>query len=218
MMSTSAGQPRFAALIPAKPPHLGKQRLNAVPAAFRSALATAFALDTLVAVQRCEVVASAWLVSADASLAAAAERLGIPTIVDPGGPAGDFNAMLQEVVAGLPIDADTPVVVVPADLPALTGADLGEVLRVWNGSGPAFVADAHGSGTTLYVATVTDFAPRYGVGSREAHLTGGAIELPVWLGSVQQDVDDVRDLDAAVSLGVGPNTRAVLSRLGLGRR
>ncbi len=128
MMSTSAGHPRFAALIPAKPPHLGKQRLSAVPSAFRSALATAFAMDTLIAVRASPVVDDARLVSVDTALARAAERLGIATIADPASAAGEFNAMLRAVVVEVDLAADSPVVVVPADVPALTGADLTEAL------------------------------------------------------------------------------------------
>ena len=67
------------------------------------------------------------------------------------------------------------------------------------------------------VARAGEFDPRYGPDSREAHLAAGASELPVWLSSVQQDVDDARDLDAAIVLGVGNQTRAVMARLGLGR-
>jgi len=214
-MTTSAAV-EYTALIPAKPPHLGKQRLGAVPPAFRSALATAFALDTIVAVQACPVVCKTWLVCSDPTLGAAAARLGVPTLADPDPASGDFNELLRTVVAGLRMAAGAAVVVVPADLPALTPADLEETLRPWDGLGPAFVADAEGSGTTLYVARASDFDPHYGPGSRTAHVAGGATELPVWLGSVQQDVDDARDLDAAIGLGVGHQTRAVMARLGLG--
>lgn len=215
-MTTSAAV-EYTALIPAKPPQLGKQRLGGMPPAFRSALATAFALDTISAVRACPVVREAWLVCSDPALAAAAAHLGVPTLADPEPASGDFNELLRTVVAGLQLAADAAVVVVPADLPALTPADLAEALRPWDGVRPAFVADTRGSGTTLYVARAGDFDPRYGPGSSEAHLTAGASELPVWLSSVQQDVDDARDLDAAIGLGVGKQTRAVMARLGLGR-
>ena len=207
----------YTALIPAKPPHIGKQRLSAVPPAFRSALATAFALDTIAAVRACPVVREAWLVCSDPALGAAAARLGVPTVEDPEPASGDFNELLRTVVAGLQLAADAAILVVPADLPALTPADLEETLRPWDGLRPAFVADARGRGTTLYVGRAGDFDPCYGPDSREAHLAAGASELPAWLASVQQDVDDARDLDAAIGLGVGNQTRAVMTRLGLGR-
>jgi 2-phospho-L-lactate/phosphoenolpyruvate guanylyltransferase len=215
-MTTSAAV-EYTALIPAKPPHVGKQRLVGMPPAFRSALATAFALDTIAAVHSCPVVREAWLVCSDPALGAAAARLGVPTVADPEPASGDFNEVLRTVVAGLRLAGAAAVVVVPADLPALTPADLEEVLRPWDGVRPAFVEDAKGGGTTLYVARARDFDPHYGPGSREAHLVAGASELPVWLGSVQRDVDDAGDLDAAIALGVGKQTRTVLARLGLGR-
>jgi 2-phospho-L-lactate/phosphoenolpyruvate guanylyltransferase len=216
MMSFSAEQPRFTALIPAKPPRLGKQRLSAVPPAFRTALAGAFALDTIEAVRACPSIEAAWLVSADATLAAAADRLGVPTIADP--VAAGFNAMLRAVVRELGLSPSATVAVVPADLPAMTSADLDQALGLWDGAGSAIVADARGTGTTLYLAQAADFDPQYGPDSRTAHLTAGASELPVWLMSLHQDVDDVRDLDAAIGLGIGAHTRAVLARLGLNRR
>lgn len=217
-MPPSTDHPGFVALIPAKPPQLGKRRLSGVPPVFRSALATAFALDTLAAVQVCTSIDNARLVSADPGLAAAAARLGVSTVVDPNTEEGSLNAILRAALGELVLADDAAVVVVPADLPAMTSEDLEEVLRLWDGLRPAFVADAEGSGTTLYVARVADFDPHYGPGSRKAHLEAGVSELPVWLKSVQQDVDDVRDLDAAVALGVGAQTRGVLARLGLGKR
>ncbi len=42
---------------------------------------------------------------------------------------------------------------------------------------PAFVPDAAGVGTTLYAAAYDEFDPRFGPGSRAAHLDAGAREL-----------------------------------------
>ncbi|MGL5823919.1 MAG: 2-phospho-L-lactate guanylyltransferase [Nocardioides sp.] len=219
----STPRPEFVALIPAKPPRVGKRRLAAVPPGFRTALATAFALDTLHAVHACGSITTTWLVSSDLDLAAAANRLGIRSMTDPavepaepgaGPTAGDFNAMLRAVVCRLAVRPDTAVVVVPADLPAMTSTDLDEGLRYWDGAGAAFVADAHETGTTVYLARAGRFDPRYGPGSRMAHLAAGARELPVRRAGLHQDVDDVPDLDAAIGLGVGTHTRAVLARLG----
>lgn len=215
-MAPSLAPRGYFALIPAKPPHLGKRRLTGVPPAFRSALATAFALDTIAAVQMCPSITAAWLVSTDSALAAAVARLGVATVADPETDDASLNAILLAAMRELGLGDDAAVVVVPADLPAMTSEDLEEALRLWDGLGPAFVADAEGSGTTLYVARVADFDPHYGPGSRKAHVGAGVSELPLWLKSIQQDVDDVRDLDAAVALGVGAQTRGVLARLGLG--
>jgi len=215
MMPATADKPALIALIPAKAPHLGKQRLSAVPPAFRSAFATAFALDTITAVRGCEAIDRAWLVCPDSALATAAAKAGVPTIVDPIVPASDFNLMLRTVVDELGLSPTGTALVVPADLPAMTSEDLTVTIELWDRATPGFVADAPGTGTTLYVARSAEFDPHYGPGSKAAHLAAGAQELPVWLSSVTQDVDDIRDLDAAIGLGVGSHTRRVLARLGL---
>src|SRR5690606_38483575 len=79
----------------------------------------------------------------------------------------------------------------------------------------AYVADAAGVGTTLYCARPeVEFSPRFGLGSKLAHRTAGAVELePSNIPTVRQDVDTEADLWAAVRLGVGARTRAALAPL-----
>ena len=104
-----------------------------------------------------------------------------------------------------------------ADLPALDPADLDTALedpRISGGSA-GFVADAAGIGTTLYSAPWQGFDPRYGEGSRRAHLDAGAGEVLGALTTLRRDVDDLPDLQAAAALGVGEHTRRVLDVLGL---
>ncbi|MGL5808646.1 MAG: 2-phospho-L-lactate guanylyltransferase [Nocardioides sp.] len=205
----------FVALIPVKPPHLGKRRLGSMAPAFRTALASAFALDTMTAVSECALVDQVVLVTTDPGLAARAGRSGLSVLPDP--PADDLNAMLVSVVESLDMAARRAILVTPADLPAMTPEDLAQTLSLWDEGGPAFVADAQGTGTTLYLARAADFAPRYGPTSRADHLAAGAVELPVYLSTVQHDVDQIADLDAAVGLGLGRHTRAVLAQTGIGR-
>ena len=77
----------------------------------------------------------------------------------------------------------------------------------------AFVADADGTGTTLLTGVRTALAPRFGHGSARAHRAGGAVELTgSWPGLVR-DVDTDADLRAAVALGAGPRTAALVDRL-----
>lgn len=53
------------------------------------------------------------------------------------------------------------------------------------------------------------FTPRFGPGSRAAHLGDGAIELNVDR-RLRQDVDTPEDLDRVATLGVGVHTAEVL--------
>jgi 2-phospho-L-lactate/phosphoenolpyruvate guanylyltransferase len=72
-----------------------------------------------------------------------------------------------------------------------------------------FVADAHGTGTTLLTAMRTGLRPAFGPGSAAAHRAGGAVELTGdWPGLVR-DVDTEADLRAALRLGIGPRTRGL---------
>jgi 2-phospho-L-lactate guanylyltransferase len=72
--------------------------------------------------------------------------------------------------------------------------------------GPAFVADMVHTGTTLYTAPLASFLPRFGPGSRLAHLGSGARELEGAAPGLRCDVDDLDDLRRAQELGVGAHT------------
>jgi 2-phospho-L-lactate guanylyltransferase len=72
------------------------------------------------------------------------------------------------------------------------------------------VADAHGTGTTLLTAVGTALLPAFGPGSAAAHLAGGAVPLAGDWPGLLRDVDTPDDLRAALALGAGPRTRALL--------
>ena len=105
------------------------------------------------------------------------------------------------------------VAALSSDLPALRPAELTAALAVALASPRAFVADAQGTGTTLLTGVGTELSPRFGPGSAQAHRASGAVELTgSWPGLVR-DVDTDADLRAAVALGAGPRTTALLDRL-----
>jgi 2-phospho-L-lactate guanylyltransferase len=206
--SAPSQQPvRYAVLVPVKPPAIGKSRLRGVESADRRALAEAFALDTVAACVAASSVAEVLVVTDDAPFSARLTGLGTAAIPD--GVAGDLNGTLRQAAAEARRRwPDLRPVAICADLPALRPTDLDEVLgRV--GPHPAFVPDAAGIGTTLYVAAYDEFDPRFGPGSRDAHLDSGAKEVADAAASVRRDVDDVDDLRDAVALGVGRETAAL---------
>ena len=102
-----------------------------------------------------------------------------------------------------------------ADLPALRADDLDAAWRAGAGDA-AFVADADGTGTTLYTAAYDDFEPRFGVGSalrtrrRRAPVAGA---LP----ALRRDVDDLDGPRQRSRSGVG-TPDAPTGRLPGGRR
>jgi 2-phospho-L-lactate guanylyltransferase len=111
----------------------------------------------------------------------------------------------------------TGLAALTADLPAVSPAELAAALRA-AGAAPglaAFVPDAAGVGTTLYaVPPGGEFRPLFGGASRARHAAAGAIELdPGAFTGLRRDVDTPDDLREALSLGVGPFTRAVAADL-----
>ncbi len=196
----------YVVLLPVKPPARGKSRLEVDPLRRRT-LAAAFALDTARACLVAARVHAVLAVTDDATFAGELRAAGCETIPD--GVAGDLNESLRLAAAEARRRWPelTPVAVC-ADLPALLPSDLDAALG--SASGPSFVADHASVGTTLYTAPYDAFEPRFGLGSRRAHLDGGAHEITLRVPSLRLDVDDAEALADAEVLGVGAHTRLAL--------
>jgi 2-phospho-L-lactate/phosphoenolpyruvate guanylyltransferase len=209
--------PAYVVLLPVKPPAIGKSRLRGLADADRTALATAFALDTAAACLAVESVGAVLVATDDVAFAGAVGTLGCVAIPD--GVATDLNGTLRQTAAEAQRRwPDLVPVALCGDLPALRPEDLAEALaeagpRLAGGT-PAYVADADGTGTSLYAAPYDVFAPEFGIGSALAHDQQG---LPVRadVPTLRRDVDDLEDLRAAAAYGLGPATAAVVRRLGL---
>lgn len=200
---------QYAVMIPVKPPALGKSRLVDLPDVRRRGLAAAFALDTVAACLAAERVGAILAVTDDAGFSVELAALGCPAIPD--GVTGDLNASLRQAAAEARRRwPDLVPVALCADLPALRPADLDEALERAEPGVASFVADASGTGTTLYTAPYDAFDPRFGEESREAHLDADAVELAGELASLRRDVDDVDDLVVATALGLGRHTAALM--------
>lgn len=200
----------YVVVIPVKPPGVGKSRLVGVPAGHRVALATAFALDTVAACLDTTGVERVLVTTDDADLAARVRSMGAEACPD--GSSGLNPALVQAVAEAARRWPYLRPVALLADLPALRSDELGAALESLP-AGPAYVADAAGTGTSLYSATHDAFAPRFGAGSAAAHADDGAAPVPGPLPGLRQDVDDLDSLRAAIELGVGPATTAALSAL-----
>jgi 2-phospho-L-lactate guanylyltransferase len=76
------------------------------------------------------------------------------------------------------------------------------------------VADREGVGTTMLASrSPAQLQPAFGVGSFARHLALGAVALQNdELESLRRDVDDEAGLQAAIGLGVGTRTAAVVDR------
>jgi 2-phospho-L-lactate guanylyltransferase len=200
----------FNAIIPIRSWETGKSRLHD-DAAVRHELARAFALDTVDCASRARLVGRVVVVTDDAVVAADVRKLGARVVRERSRDRVDsLNAALHRArLWTAHRHTHEPVVVVPADLPALTPGVLDHVLLVARREDFAFVPDAEGSGTTLLVAAeprLLDHA--YGAGSAHAHEERGAARLDGAPAAARQDVDTLEDLVRAQHLGLGSRTTA----------
>jgi 2-phospho-L-lactate guanylyltransferase len=170
----------------------------------RLALARAIALDSVTAVHECQAVRRLVVVTSDPVVRASVAGYG-DIVADPGG------GLLPAIEAGLhhvPSHAE-PVAVLLADVPALTADVLSHALAACGRHESAFVPDLEGTGTVLLTSRGEHrLHPAFGVGSADRHEAGGAVRLDLDLPRLRRDVDTWQALQQALTLGVGPATRA----------
>lgn len=201
----------FVLLVPVKAWPRAKSRLE-VPGVAVPELAAAFAADALHSARLARQVSEVVVVTdADADAFTAD---GVAVVADRG--SGDLNAALRAAVEDVAArhGGDVSVAAMCADLPCLLTADLDAALEQAHAhGGRAYVADAEGTGTTLLAAPAgIALDPRFGVGSAASHGASGAAAIDLAVPTLRRDVDTHVDLVSAVTLGVGPHTRAVLAR------
>lgn len=194
----------FVVLVPVKPPARAKSRLEGLPDDRRTALATAFARDTVAAALATDGVAEVMVVTDDVPFALSLAGTGCHVLPD--GVSGDLNASLVQAAAEARRRWPSHgVAALCADLPALRPRDLAAALGAV--AHPSYVTDHTGTGTSLYaVPAGADFVPRFGPGSARAHADSGAVALTGDLASLRLDVDDAGDLGRVLVLGVGTHT------------
>jgi 2-phospho-L-lactate guanylyltransferase len=199
-------------LVPLKPLAVAKSRLRVELGAATSGLVLAMALDVVRAGLLCLAVDQVVLITDDPLAADAASRLGAAVVSD--APGLGLNELLER--EGAAVRATTPdswLLVQPGDCPAVRPEDITALASACLAlGGRSFVRDAAGTGTTSLIAGPgQQLQPRYGVGSRDAHLATGARELDGrrWR-HLAQDVDTGAELVAAEMLGVGPHTQTWL--------
>lgn len=204
----------FTVVMPMKAWDRAKSRLHDEPAA-RSALAEAFARDTLAAVLACSEVGIVVVVTRGELVVPYVRGAGAQVIQEPAD--RTLDALGSAIRHGIAWAAEhrpyAPVAVVPSDLPALTSDALGELLRDAAAHSFAFVADANGDGTTILTSRTPELIHAgYGPESAERHRGYGAYELAA-SPELRQDVDTLDDLVAADRLGLGEHTRRTYAGL-----
>jgi 2-phospho-L-lactate guanylyltransferase len=213
-MTSLDASPRWVVLLAVKPLALAKSRLDRPD---RSAVTLAMAADTASAAASVDAVESVLVVSDDEH---ARELLSPLAVVVADSPAAGLNPALihgaAEASARWP---HSSLAVLAADLPAVQPSALAEALSLAGRERRAIVADAGETGTVLLTAAYgIALDPAFGPGSRDRHLSSGAVDLTQSLpagevsAGLRRDVDTSADLEIAVALGVGPYTAKVLER------
>lgn len=204
----------YVVLVPVKPVHLGKSRLEVASEEIRARLARAFCLDTVGAAMQSPVVREVLAVTDDFRLATQLRDLGCAALPD--GVSDDLNETLRQAAAeAVRRHPGARVAALCADLPALRTEELDAALEAMPAAGAGFVADRQGTGTTLYAAAAEGFAPAFGEESARAHRVAGAVEVGAPLPGLRHDVDRREDLLGLGGRGLdelrlGMHTTAVL--------
>ncbi len=204
---------RWSLVIPVKTLVAAKTRLAAATGPHRTRLAVAVACDTVTAALACPPVARVIVVTADPAAAGPLGALGAEVVTDPD--RGLNTALRTGAAHAVRVAPGDAVGALQADLPALRPAELAAALAAAGEFDQSFVPDALDIGTTFYgVRPGLPFEPRFGGESRVKHLGGGAKELRLdGIDSLRRDVDTPDDLRAAVALGLGRHTAAVVAEL-----
>jgi len=204
----------WSVVIPVKVLALAKSRLAGLENADRRALALAMAVDTVAAAVACRLVGAVVVVTDDQAVTGEVASLGAVTIADSPG-AGLNRALLTGAEHAASRWPGYGLAALLADLPALSAPELTAALTAASAVAQAYMADAAGSGTTLYTARPgTAFSPRFGPGSRARHRQAGATELDAPADSgLRQDVDTVADLCSAAAIGLGRRSASLATAI-----
>jgi 2-phospho-L-lactate guanylyltransferase len=196
----------WSIVMPVKLLDVAKSRLL-VESSVRAELALAMASDAVQATLECAAVGEVLIVTDDDRAAAVLGELGARIVAD--SPTAGLNPAVTHGVAAA---AYPHAAAMTSDLPSLLASELAAVLALAAPYPRAVVADSDGTGTTLLTATAGgELAPRFGAGSRAAHLATGAVDLTDRAGrTVRLDVDTVEALREAIAVGVGPHTARVV--------
>ncbi|MBM7415022.1 MULTISPECIES: 2-phospho-L-lactate guanylyltransferase [Nocardiaceae] len=198
-----------------------KSRLSTTfPGDERAELVLAMLRDTASAAAAADVVTGWSVVTPDARVASVAVALGGHTVSEPeSGAATTVERLNRALSAADDAISDAhggDVIALQADLPALRTAELVAAYAAAPPDTRSVVIDHTGTGTSALIVRGRPrrLEPRFGPDSASRHVDSGAFPLlGTWPG-LRLDVDTADDVRAALDLGVGPHTAAMLAELG----
>ncbi len=195
-------------VVPVKPFDQGKSRLaEALPPQARAALMRELLTGVLARVRESGLPASVLVISRDEAVRAFAAELGVEALAEQGpGTQGaveqddDLNAALRQARRLVMRRGGDALLVLPADLPLLTVADLHQLYDLGLAGAEVVVAASHDGGTNalwLHPPASIDFA--FGPHSFQRHVAQAAAAGRRWAvyrsETLDYDVDVPADLD-----------------------
>jgi len=190
------------ALVPLKNPAIGKQRLRDVlPPQEREQLILHMQARVFAALRGAKGLAGIAMVSGDEALAPE----GVSWIADPG---DGLNASIAAGARQLETLGASHMLVVAADLPLLTAADIEAMLEEGREASVVIATDRAGRGTNaLLLSPPTALEPRFGEDSlarhAEAAVSRDLVTRTVRRPGLQLDVDTRDDLEEMRRQGAG---------------
>ena len=195
---------QWHAIVPAKRLVESKSRLGRID------LSIPFLTDVLTALTESTQIADITVVTRDSTIADIAFGLNC-AVAEEISESGLLPAINQGIQS-LPAADQAHIVVVLGDVPCLTAADVSKFIAAGAKYPCAFLSDAEGTGSTMWMRTTnTSHLPCFGPRSRAAHREAGAVEIHgPHFASARRDVDTEVNLWDAIRLGLGKSTTTAL--------
>jgi 2-phospho-L-lactate guanylyltransferase len=197
------------ALVPVKDLSSAKQRLQDCLGADREGFTVAMLKDVLTALADSKEVTQVVVVTADSRVAAIADQ-GDVLVVDENGSKG-MNAAIDLGVKAIRNMGGQRIVILPADIPLLTGTEIDRVARDFSHQAHSEGNDVIGINPSTYrggtncffLNTQQTFAFHYGQDSFKLHCDSAEIHryrpISLYSSTISMDIDVERDLDALMS-------------------
>lgn len=188
------------AILPLKPADSGKSRLAAgIGAAERTALMRCMATDVLQALRDCPRIAGIAILGNGEPAASLAREFSCRLLADDA--SGNLCANLDRAAALLAAEGAGTLLILPADLPGLTGRDIDNLLAAHQGGVTVAVAARDGGSNALLLTPPAAINTRFGPDSAARHIAAAeaqglqatALNIPAFARDIDT-ADDVRAL------------------------
>lgn len=203
------------ALVPVKQLDRAKSRLATVlDARERKALARAMLCDVLGTLSRVDGLAGILVVTSDGEAATVAAGFGATVVPDP--VEGGLNAAVRCGLRWLDAQHQAGAVVVPGDVPFVTVAELGSVLRALRSNQIVIAPALRDGGTNILAMKPLLLSPSFGSGSFARHVVAaralGIEPRTLLLDGAGHDIDVAADLAFYDGEGPANQTLACIGR------